>query len=765
MTTLRLGLRLALTADRVRLVVTAGAVAVTVAFLLGTLGALPAREAKLARLDARNTISVGSAAGAALGAPVGGVRLESFGAYWRGERIEVRRVEAGSGQPLAPGLTRYPRTGELVVSPRLAEVLAGPRGAELANRLSGPVVGTISPAGLAGPDELYAYVGVTGLDPALQPVARFGYARDRVVTPPELRIAALLGAVGLLLPVLVLVATATRLSAASRDRRLSALRLVGATPRQAAGIAAADGLVAGGLGVVAGIGLFLAVRPAAAALLPYAEGVYAVDLSPQPLGWLLVLVAVPLLAVVTSVLSLRRVLTSPLGVRRNARVKTAGWWRLAPLLVGLALLVALRVRAGPPDYHVSAPLLLGGGALTLVGLAVAAPAVSRLTARLLSRLPGLSSSLAARRVEADPTASARVVTGMVLVVFVASWLLAFLPVLRTSSGFQDLSELIPAGTVTSYSYGERVDVAALAALPGVQRVLESRTVRVSSPGLVTNDGSSETELTVVSCPALAAFAGLDLRCGTALVHEVRVAGGGGYGPSAVLRPGTRFSVLGEAGTPVGALVLPAQLSQVVVPDALASGLLGSAAIVDPSLMALAWSSSNPTRLTVRTDGTAGAVERVRAALPQQAALRARTFDEEVGASAALYLGYLRAVQIGLVLALLIGAASLAVSTADAVHERRRSLAGLVALGTPVRVLRRTTLLQMGAPMVGNVVVAIGAAAVASACYLATFDEAYTLPWRGWTLTALGGLLAVVLATGATLPLLRSVSRPEALRTE
>ena len=188
--------------------------------------------------------------------------------------------------------------------------------------------------------------------------------------------AAQLGALGLLLPVLVLVATATRLSATTRDRRLAAIRLVGATPRQAAAIAAAEGLVVGVLGVVAGIGLFLAVRPAAAALLPYPEGVYAGDLAPRLSGWLLVVVGVPLLAIVTSILSLRRVLTSPLGVRRTARVRTAGWWRLVPLLVGLAMLVTLRARAGPPDYHVSAALLLGGGGLTLIGLAVAAPAVS-----------------------------------------------------------------------------------------------------------------------------------------------------------------------------------------------------------------------------------------------------------------------------------------------------------------------------------------------------------------------------------------------------
>ncbi len=761
MSTFVLGFRLALRADRVRLVVTAGAVAVTVAFLLGVLGALPAREAKLARLDARNTVSVGSQAEQGLSAT--GLRLESRATYWRGERIEVRRVQLDGDAPLAPGLPRYPGPGEIIASPRLAEVLAGPRAAELATRFPDRVVGTIGDEGLAGPDELYAYVGTTDLDSALQPIARFGSARDKVVTPPELRVAAMLGAVGLLLPVLVLVATATRLSAASRDRRLSALRLVGATPKQAAGVAGADGLVAGILGVVGGLGLFLLVRPIAASLLPYSEGVYAGDLAPHLSGLLLVVVAVPLLAVVTSVLALRRVVTSPLGVRRDARVRTAGWWRLVPVLVGLGLLVAFRQRAQGPTHHVTVPLLLIGGALTLVGLAVAAPAVSRLTARLLGRLPGLSSTLAARRVEADPSASARVVTGMVLVVFVAAWLLAFLPVLRASSGVSQDAGPFPRGTLTSYSDGPRVDVAPLRAISGVRAAAQLSLARVTPPGWTADDGVGpfSGQVLVASCQDVASLVGGALACDGALLH--RLAGPDGSGYRSELPEGVPLTLRSDDDAALGTLTFPLGGPVLVVP-ALASGLLGADLVVDPSLVPPS-ATSTSSRLVVATDGSADVVEAVRAALPYQAAVNARTLEEEVASSASVYLGYVRAVKIGLVLALLIAAASLAVSTADAVHERRRSLAALLALGTPLKVLRRTTLLQMAAPMVGNVVFAVGAAAVASACYLSAYEEAWSLPWAGWAWTALGGLGAVVLATGATLPLLRSVARPDALRTE
>ena len=51
-------------------------------------------------------------------------------------------------------------------------------------------------------------------------------------------------AVALLFPVLVFIGTATRLSAARREQRFAAMRLVGATPRQISVVAAVESTVA-----------------------------------------------------------------------------------------------------------------------------------------------------------------------------------------------------------------------------------------------------------------------------------------------------------------------------------------------------------------------------------------------------------------------------------------------------------------------------------------------------------------------------------------
>src|SRR5207302_901298 len=141
------------------------------------------------------------------------------------------------------------------------------------------------------------------------------------------------------------------------------------------------------------------------------------DLAPSGRSWVVVLLAVPDLAVVTSLVALRRVVLSPLGVGRSSRVRRAGPARLVPLLVGLGLLVLMAVRSNSTSGP-SSRLLLSGGAMTVLGLALAAPAAARLAAVPLARRGGVASTLAGRRVAADPAAAGRVVTGTALVVFV-----------------------------------------------------------------------------------------------------------------------------------------------------------------------------------------------------------------------------------------------------------------------------------------------------------------------------------------------------------
>ena len=91
-----------------------------------------------------------------------------------------------------------------------------------------------------------------------------------------------LGAVGLLLPVLVFVATSTRLAAARREERFAALRLVGATPRQVNVMASVEAFAGALAGTALGFLLFWLFRPVVARIPFTGEAFFTGDLS---LSW------------------------------------------------------------------------------------------------------------------------------------------------------------------------------------------------------------------------------------------------------------------------------------------------------------------------------------------------------------------------------------------------------------------------------------------------------------------------------------------------
>ena len=120
------------------------------------------------------------------------------------------------------------------------------------------------------------------------------------------------GVVVLLVPSLVLVASASRLTAARRERRLAALRLAGATPAQVTKMVAAET----GLAAVAGAVVGVAVSPVLHSLATWVAwdgGTwFAHDfMLPWPVVATVAL-AVPILVVGAAVAGLRRVINTPL---------------------------------------------------------------------------------------------------------------------------------------------------------------------------------------------------------------------------------------------------------------------------------------------------------------------------------------------------------------------------------------------------------------------------------------------------------------------
>ena len=127
-------------------------------------------------------------------------------------------------------------------------------------------------------------------------------------------------AAALLFPVLIFIGTATRLSAARREQRFAAMRLVGATPRQVAVIATVESTRRArrrhGRGLRA---VLRCPRPPLAAIPFTGEPFFTGDLVARPWSTSsLVALGVPFAAAVAARFALRRVRISPLGVSRRA---------------------------------------------------------------------------------------------------------------------------------------------------------------------------------------------------------------------------------------------------------------------------------------------------------------------------------------------------------------------------------------------------------------------------------------------------------------
>ena len=236
--------------------------------------------------------------------------------------VRVDLAAAGPDAPVPPGLDALPGPGEIAASPRLAELLDDTDRSLLADRFPGRVAATVGRDALASPEDLVVFVGHAPDELRAQPGVDTVHSIEAAPVSRNLtramRIVFAIGGVGLLAPVVVFVATATRLAAARREQRLAALRLAGATTGQVGVVAAVEAVVAALGGVAVGFGLFFAVRPRLARVPIDGASFYPSDLR-LSVGWALAVAsAVVALAVGAAIVSLRRVRISPLGVARRA---------------------------------------------------------------------------------------------------------------------------------------------------------------------------------------------------------------------------------------------------------------------------------------------------------------------------------------------------------------------------------------------------------------------------------------------------------------
>lgn len=438
---LRLGLRLTLKSGRealVRLILTLCAVAVGVTVLLALAADYHAFLATTTRPSWESTTAAQSSP------PDSAVTLWNYSeTIYHGKFIEQLDVAAlGPQAPVVPGIPRLPGAGQYYASPALADLLRSVPRDQLADRFPGSEIGTIGDAALSGPDELAVIVGHAPSQLAALPNT---IRVDHVATAPRpqsttnlYRMAFGLGAIAVLFPLLILINTATRLAAARREERYAAMRLVGATPRQVNAVASVDAIAGALLGTVLGIAIFLLLRPALAGLALSGARFFAPTVTPAPWVYAGMLAGVPLAAAVASRVSLQRVQISPLGVSRKVTPPAPRAWRLIPLLVGIPFFVyavstELGHTPGGPGPKGSVQPALIALVLIMLGLVLAGSWLTMQAARLLAKVArGAPSLLAAPRLADNPKGSFRIVSGLVLAVFVGTAVAVLVPAVQAA---------------------------------------------------------------------------------------------------------------------------------------------------------------------------------------------------------------------------------------------------------------------------------------------------------------------------------------------
>ena len=782
-----LGLRLAVSGGReavVRLVILAVAVGLGVGLLLTALSATSAVKVQNAR---HAWLWTGTASVPAGHAPAGtdplwwGISGDEFGGQ---QIVRVDVAATGPTSPVPPGIPRDPAPGQYYASPALASLLRGTPADELADRYPGRLAGPIGDAALPSPDSLYIIIGRTAAQMARTPgtievtgfataLPGFGSARNPKglnITPPQQGVGAggvdlvlSVVALALLTPLLIFIATATRLSAARREQRFAAMRLVGARPRQISVIATVESTVAAVAGVAAGFGLFFVLRIPLAAVPFTGEPFFPADMSLSLTDILVVALGVPVAAALVARLALRRVQISPLGVARRVTPEPPRAWRVIPLLAGLAWLGFFVVHGRPTSVPGQIGALVPGCLLILTGLIIAGPWLTMTGARIMARHASRPGPLiAARRLADDPRAAFRAVSGLVLALFITTAAIA-------GNATQDAKEGHPVGWAAASSVlvddlaGQPLPVDGQPSNPPLTAPAPARTLApllarlgrirgVEAVIAVRSDGASTLPRALLG-GSIAGFPSAYQETGPVPAGVV---------PCSEL---ARVPGLGRCPAAAAAVWFPKFLDAAPPAKSLAKITWPTADVPARELAGRSVDS-----IDIVTDGSRSAVEQARTALADANAYPSLgtplTLGEVTAQLTSIANAYQQLVDVVILASLAIAGCTLAAGIAAGLADRKRPFSLLRLTGARLRMLRTVVALESAVPLLAVAAVSIGVGFLGAAMFATVqLQRPLVAPGAGYYVLTAVGIAASLAIIASTFPLLRRITGPEAARNE
>ncbi|MEV5428003.1 FtsX-like permease family protein [Streptomyces sp. NPDC052701] len=747
----------------IRTVLTAVGVGLGVALLLFTTAVPGAIDARSAREDDRSTyVTAEKATDRTL-------LVSQADSTYRDKNVYGRLVRPeGSEPPVPPGLSRIPAPGEMVVSPALAALLDTPEGERLLRpRLPYRQVGTIAEAGLLGPGELAYWAGYDGLRGGQDFVLRiedFGDPQPAEPWDPVLLLLVLVVFVVLLLPVTVFIAAAVRFGGERRDRRLAALRLVGADTAATRRIAAGEALGGALLGVLVGLVLFFAGRQVAADFPMVETRMYPADIALSPALALLVVIAVPLASVAVTLLAMRAVVIEPLGVVRTARpARRRLWWRLLMPLAGLALLAPLIGRGDHEDFNQWQ--VTGGVVLLLVGVTALLPWLVEAAVTRLGAGP-VAWQLAVRRLQLSSGIAVRPVNGIAVAVAGAIALQSLFAGIedgytkRTGADLDRAQMQVLAPSQVPYA-----DMPALTERIGsAQGVRRATTLGSTTLGDKPRDAVAFYSVTIGDCASLREVARLD----SCADGDVFLLPPDPQYPEETPEPGRKVYIdppgEGDPGAPAVGWTLPARIEQVASRPDPTGARRGGLVVTPGALPDGALRSVRSTTFVTLDPAVPDAREHVRNAVARAHVMLVPMSLTEFQVNNR-FASVERGLMIGSAAVLLLIGASLFVSQMEQLRERRKLLASLVAFGTRRRTLGLSVLWQTAVPIALGLALACTTGLALGAVLLRMVDRPVGFDWAAVAAMTGIGAGVVLLVTLLSLPPLWRMMRPEGLRTE
>jgi len=668
----------------------------------------------------------------------------------------------GDDAPLPPGVTEQLAPGDLVLSPALADLLASDDAAALQGRWGERTVGTIGAEGLTGPKELRFYLGTDELDAdSARRIQSFGETEGSAEgLGPVLLLLALVGMVVLLLPVAIFISTAVRFGSENRDRRLAALRLVGADVGTTRRVAAGETLAGAAGGLVVGALLFLAIGRTVAYAVPAGMGFYPQDVRPVPALVALIVVLVPATTVLVTLSALKQVLVEPLGVvRRSSERRRRLGWRLVVPVVGLALLTPL---LGGLDTSVGSQVMVVAGLiLVLVGVALILPWLVESTVHRLGG-GGVAWDLAVRRLQLDSGTAVRSVSGIAVSVAGLIAVQGLVGAIGTASHWAQADT--STFQVTVLETDEDVAPAEtwereLSSAEGVTGVAAVTTVWAGPLPSQAGQSVSSDEMPIYigTCEVLAQEARLE-SCddGDAFVLV----------PDGATAPAPGSAYLLGAGQDTR-WTLPASAETVGPAPGTVAAMGGASAQILVTPGALGGLDVEPEGMTVYValdPAVPDAADHLRTAAAQVDPV---AYESPIAPErTTMILGNVReALLVGTVALLVLIGASMLVNVTEQLRERRQLLAVLAAFGTRRRTLGGSVLFQIAVPMALGLALAVVTGSVLTLALQAAVGASPAFDWRTIGMTSGAAAVVVLLTTAGSLPLLWRLTRPAGLRNE